>query len=99
MFQVLQQDLGKVGVTLKGKGVPDADFYTKYLQKPDSARSGQWDVSAAGWGPDWYGDGALSFFNPLFSGAPAYPPVNSSTTSASVFGVQGRFQYLARAST
>jgi peptide/nickel transport system substrate-binding protein len=76
MFQVLQQDLGKVGVTLKGVGVPDADFYTKYLQKPDSARSGQWDLSAAGWGPDWYGDAALSFFGPLFDGR-ILPPQSS----------------------
>src|SRR5439155_24030260 len=76
MFQVLQQDLGKVGVKLKGEGVPDADFYTKYLQKPDSARKGQWDVSAAGWGPDWYGDAALSFFGPLFDGR-ILPPQSS----------------------
>jgi peptide/nickel transport system substrate-binding protein len=76
MFQVLQQDLGKVGVTLKGEGVPDADFYTKYLQKPDSARGGQWDLSAAGWGPDWYGDAALSFFAPLFDGR-ILPPASS----------------------
>lgn len=76
MFQVLQQDLGKVGVTLKGVPVPDADFYTKYLQRPASARAGQWDVSAAGWGPDWYGDAALSFFAPLFDGR-ILPPTSS----------------------
>ena len=76
MFQVLQQDLSQVGVKLVGEGVPDADFYTKYLQKPDSAKKGQWDVSAAGWGPDWYGDAALSFFSPLFDGR-ILPPQSS----------------------
>ena len=27
-------------------------------------------MASAGWGPDWYGDAALSYFNPLFSGPP-----------------------------
>ena len=29
--------------------------------------------SIAGWGPDWYGDAALSFFSPLFSGPAVLP--------------------------
>jgi peptide/nickel transport system substrate-binding protein len=76
MFQVIQQDLGQIGVTVTGVPSQDADFYTKYLQKPESARSGQWDLSLAGWGPDWYGDAALSFFSPLFDGR-VLPPTSS----------------------
>ena len=76
MFQVIQQDLGQVGVKVTGVPAQDADFYTKYLQKPDSAKSGQWDLSLAGWGPDWYGDAALSFFGPLFDGR-VEPPASS----------------------
>ena len=76
MFQTVQQDLSAVGVKVTGFGVPDADFYTKYLQKPTSARKGQWDLSLAGWGPDWYGDAALSFFAPLFDGR-VLPPTSS----------------------
>jgi peptide/nickel transport system substrate-binding protein len=77
-FQTLQADLGKVGIKLTALGVPDADFYVKYLEVPSSAKSGVWDVSLAGWGPDWYGDSATSFFKPLFSGAASYPPVGSN---------------------
>jgi len=76
MFQVVQQDLGAVGVKVTGVPAQDADFYTKYLQKPDSAKAGQWDLSLAGWGPDWYGDAALSFFGPLFDGR-ILPPQSS----------------------
>ena len=76
MFQVVQQDLGAIGVKVTALGVPDADFYTKYLQKPQSAEKGQWDLSLAGWGPDWYGDAALSFFAPLFDGR-VKPPTSS----------------------
>lgn len=76
MFQVVQQDLGAIGVKVSGVPAQDADFYTKYLQKPDSAKAGQWDLSLAGWGPDWYGDAALSFFGPLFDGR-ILPPQSS----------------------
>jgi peptide/nickel transport system substrate-binding protein len=77
-FQTIQQDLAKVGVKVVGVASPTADFYTKYLQVPTVARRGVWDAAIAGWGADWYGNAALSFFNPLFSGAPSYPPVGSN---------------------
>ncbi|WP_353510911.1 ABC transporter substrate-binding protein [Intrasporangium sp.] len=78
VFQTLQQDLSKVGVNVVGVPSPNADFYTKYLQVPSVARRGVWDLAIAGWGADWYGDAALSFFNPLFSGPPSFPPVGSN---------------------
>jgi peptide/nickel transport system substrate-binding protein len=78
IFTTMQQDLGAAGIKIEGVGVPNADFYTKYLQVPDVAKKGTWDVSLAGWGPDWYGNAALSFFAPLFSGAPSFPPIGSN---------------------
>ena len=39
-FQVVQSDLKKIGVTVKGVPSPDADFYTKYLQVPRSPTVG-----------------------------------------------------------
>ena len=77
-FQTVQQDLSKVGVTVQGVPSPNADFYTKYLQVPSVAKRGVWDLAVAGWGADWYGNAALSFFNPLFSGKPSFPPVGSN---------------------
>ena len=77
-FQTVQQDLSKIGIKVVGVPSPNADFYTKYLQVPTVAQRGVWDVSLAGWGPDWYGDAALSFFEPLFSGQPSYPPIGSN---------------------
>jgi peptide/nickel transport system substrate-binding protein len=79
IYTTLQQDLGLAGIKVTGVGVPNADFYTKYLQVPTVAKAGTWDVSIAGWGPDWYGNAALSFFGPLFNGAngAAFPPNGS----------------------
>jgi peptide/nickel transport system substrate-binding protein len=69
-------------VKVVGVGVPNADFYTKYLEVPTVAKAGTWDISLAGWSPDWYGDAAQSFFAPLFYGndggpGSAYPPSGS----------------------
>ncbi|MET9021501.1 ABC transporter substrate-binding protein [Actinopolymorpha sp. NPDC004070] len=77
-FATVQQDLKAIGVTVKGVSVPNADFYTKYMQAPSVTKRGVWDVSLAGWGSDWYGNAALSFFAPLFSGKPSFPPVGSN---------------------
>ncbi len=72
-FQTIQQDLSKAGITVIGVPSPNADFYVKYLQVPTVAQRGVWDLSLAGWGADWYGNAALSFFNPLFSGSAVVP--------------------------
>ena len=77
MFQTIQNDLKKVGISVKGLGAGDAPFYTKYLQNPDAAKRGDWDLSLAGWGPDWYGNAALSFFSPLLDGR-VLPPTSSN---------------------
>jgi peptide/nickel transport system substrate-binding protein len=78
MGQTLQSDLSKIGVKLKLLAATPADFYVKYMEVPSVAKRGVWDLSLAGWGPDWYGDAAVSFFNPLFSGPASYPPIGSN---------------------
>jgi peptide/nickel transport system substrate-binding protein len=78
MAQTLQSDLGKIGVKIKLLSATPADFYVKYMEVPSVAKRGVWDLSLAGWGPDWYGDAAVSFFNPLFSGPASYPPQGSN---------------------
>jgi peptide/nickel transport system substrate-binding protein len=77
-FQTVQQDLSKIGVKVVGVPSPNADFYTKYLQVPSVAKRGVWDIAIAGWGADWYGNAALSFFKPLFYGKAAFPPIGSN---------------------
>jgi peptide/nickel transport system substrate-binding protein len=78
MAQTLQSDLATVGVKVKLLSATPSDFYTKYMEVPSVAKRGVWDLSLAGWGPDWYGDAAVSFFNPLFSGPASYPPQGSN---------------------
>jgi peptide/nickel transport system substrate-binding protein len=78
MFQSLQADMAPAGVHLKALAVPSADLYVKYLTVPSTARNGTWDIGMSGWGPDWFGDAAASFFEPIYSGAAAFPPTGSN---------------------
>jgi peptide/nickel transport system substrate-binding protein len=77
-FETLQSDLGKAGIKVVGVPASNADFYTKFLQKKDQATKGVWDIAIAGWGSDWYGNAALSFFLPLYAGKTAFPPNGSN---------------------
>jgi peptide/nickel transport system substrate-binding protein len=74
----LQQDLKEVGISVTGVPVPTADIFSKYLPEPSVAERGVWDVSFAGWGPDWFGNAALSYFKPLFGGESSFPPNGSN---------------------
>ena len=77
VFQAVKRELSQVGITVVGKAVPPAEFYSKYLLNPSAAQAGNWDMVQAGWGPDWYGNAALSIFAPLFDGR-TLPPQSSN---------------------
>ena len=82
LFQNLQSQLDALGnVTLTGVPTNQSDFYGKYLYataSPTPAAKGVWDITGAGWSPDWYGDSAVSFFNPLYSAPGGFPPNGGS---------------------
>ncbi len=78
MYQSLQADMAPAAIHVKALAVPSADLYVKYLTVPSTATNETWDIAMSGWGPDWYGDAADSFFGPIYSGAPSFPPVGSN---------------------
>jgi len=69
-LQTLQSNLGAIGIKVVGVPVTEKDFYTKHLYKPAQAKAGDWDFAEAGWIPDWFSDGAKTYFIPLFTGLP-----------------------------
>jgi peptide/nickel transport system substrate-binding protein len=74
MFTNLQSQLNSLGsVNLVGLPTNQSDFYGKYLQVDSVAKKGVWDIVGAGWSPDWYGNGTLTWFNPLFTSPGGYP--------------------------
>jgi peptide/nickel transport system substrate-binding protein len=70
----LQADLPKAGIKVQLVGTNNQDFYGKYLQvKPNITKKGLWDAALAGWGADWDGNAARTFFLPLFDGRSLAP--------------------------
>jgi peptide/nickel transport system substrate-binding protein len=78
----IQSQLNALGnVNVVGVPTTHADFYGKYLQDtttPTPAAKGVWDLAEAGWGPDWYGNGTLTWFNPLFAAPGGFPSSGGS---------------------
>jgi peptide/nickel transport system substrate-binding protein len=68
IFQSYAQDMKACGITVEGVPVPQADFYTQFLQKTDNTTAGKWDVAAPGWVPDWFGNNGRAVVSPLFDG-------------------------------
>jgi peptide/nickel transport system substrate-binding protein len=82
VFLNVQAQLDALGnVTVVGVPTNQSDFYGKYLYataSPSPAATGAWDFTGAGWSPDWYGNGAVTWFNPLFSSPGGFPPNGGS---------------------
>ncbi len=68
LAQTVQQSLGEAGITLELIATTGPNFYTEFLQNPDAGARGDWDIALPGWGPDWQGNAARSFFVPLLDG-------------------------------
>ena len=66
--QAVQADLKACGITDKLIPVNQGDYYGKYLNSPDAAKRGVWDLTEPGWVPDWYGNNGRAIVEPLFDG-------------------------------
>jgi peptide/nickel transport system substrate-binding protein len=84
VFNNVSAQLAALGVKVTGVPTNQSDFYGKYLYVPNSASNpspaykGVWDMASAGWGPDWYGNSAVTFFNPLYSSPGGFPASGGS---------------------
>lgn len=64
--ETLKDSLARAGIRVQTEPVPGDDFYSGFLQVPDNARRGAWDIAAPGWIPDWYGLNGRTYLQPLF---------------------------------
>jgi peptide/nickel transport system substrate-binding protein len=62
----LQADMAKGGVTLKLNEQPTQGAYFDFLETPKTHAN--WDLAFGAWFPDWTGNGAATYFSPLFDG-------------------------------
>jgi peptide/nickel transport system substrate-binding protein len=73
LAQTVQASLGRAGIRTELVPSTGADFYSKYLQNPENARRGVWDLALAGWVPDWFGNNGRSMIQALFDGRTVGP--------------------------
>ncbi|WP_159941978.1 MULTISPECIES: ABC transporter substrate-binding protein [unclassified Nocardiopsis] len=62
----LAADLAAVGIDTDLRMVRHADEYYRILQDPSRAEAGEWDLTAAAWTPDWFGNNGRTCVQPLF---------------------------------
>jgi len=62
----IQASLARAGIELELVPVPIREFFSRYLAPGQSARRGEWDIAYTGWEPDWYGNNARTYLQPLF---------------------------------
>jgi peptide/nickel transport system substrate-binding protein len=65
--QSLQNSLQAAGFKVQLVPATQADFYGKYLEAPPTAKRDVWDLAAAGWIPDWFGNNGRSTIVPLLT--------------------------------
>lgn len=66
--RALRDCLARAGITVELAPLPPSDFWDLLAQAAE-ARAGTWDIVLQGWAPDWLGDNARSYIEPLFDGS------------------------------
>jgi peptide/nickel transport system substrate-binding protein len=61
---VVRAALARAGIDVRLHGVPIEDLFRSYFSM--AAGEDRWDLALTGWEPDWYGDNARSYLQPLF---------------------------------
>ena len=64
-------DLAAVGIAVDPVFAGAADEYYRVLQDPVRAEAGDWDVTAAAWTPDWFGNNGRAYVQPMFQSGSA----------------------------
>jgi peptide/nickel transport system substrate-binding protein len=68
IFVAAQASLAQCGITLAGKPQPDASYYVDLGNGPSNNKAGTWDMGAAAWIPDWFGNNGRTVIQALFQG-------------------------------
>jgi peptide/nickel transport system substrate-binding protein len=90
VFTSDQASLKACGITDIGVPMSQGPYYDFLSNQPNSAKPKQWDITAAGWSPDWLGDSnARSNIVPLFQanctfGSPNYGCIDSPTVNSDI---------------
>jgi peptide/nickel transport system substrate-binding protein len=64
--EAVQAALARAGIDVELVPAPIEAFFARYLSSARAARAGDWDLALTGWEPDWNGNNARVYLQPLF---------------------------------
>jgi peptide/nickel transport system substrate-binding protein len=64
--RAIQASVRRAGVNLELVPVSINELFSTYFSSAAVARQGKWDLAFTGWEPDWYGNNARTYLQPLF---------------------------------
>ena len=82
VFTSVQSDLKTCGITSVGSAQEQGPYYAVVQNGPNSAKANQWDITEAGWAPDWLGNNGRSTVVPLFQANCTNPTTNEGCYSS-----------------
>ncbi|MFG1854026.1 ABC transporter substrate-binding protein [Actinomadura geliboluensis] len=65
--------MDRAGITVEPVPASINALFDEYLSAPDAVRTGAWDLALTGWEPDWYGDNARTYLQPLLDSRDVAP--------------------------
>ncbi|WP_035302911.1 ABC transporter substrate-binding protein [Actinokineospora inagensis] len=68
--QEIATALARAGIRVVPVPVSLNDLFTTYFASAEPAVRGDWDLAFTGWEPDWHGDNARTYLQPLFESRP-----------------------------
>lgn len=75
LYQSVAANLKSCGINVKGLPEQQGTFYS-WIENPANGKSGKWDITEAGWVPDWYGNNGRSVVQPLLTSPCVDPTTN-----------------------
>jgi peptide/nickel transport system substrate-binding protein len=64
--EAVRASLARAGIDVELVPAPIESFFADYLASAAAARAGAWDIALSGWEPDWNGNNARVYLQPLF---------------------------------
>lgn len=64
--EAVRESLARAGIRVELVPASITELFSEFFSSTASARTGDWELALTGWEPDWYGNNARTYLQPLF---------------------------------
>ena len=83
VYQAVSASLSACGIKVTGSPIQQGNYYA-YVEDPGNSKADKWDITEAGWVPDWFGNNGRSTVEPLLTSPCVNPTTNYGCYNSSV---------------